>query len=404
MNPVKSWCHAALLMLLMHAVSPGQALRAPESLDVPYEPTPSEVVVIMLEKARVGPADVVYDLGCGDGRIVVAAAGRFGARGVGIDLDPMRLREARENAEIARVADRVRFHLGDINDARIGEATVVTSYLLNDVNLSLRPLLFRQLRPGTRVVAHAFHMGDWDPDEIVRHPRARNNVVYLWVVPGSAGGRWEWTTPSDHGELRFVLDVEQEFQFLSARLSAGDGPAVPVKKAELRGSDIVVEAEFQAGDLPAKVTCSGAIHGDTILGTQTWATGADANTLNWLARRDPVDPAGDWEMAVSPRSASLDGCSLTISRESDGNLFAEFGHGGNRERLRHFYRWGACVRFDVPVSESSSTSYTGIVEGNALHGRAVRPDSSVFQWTASRASKWQSAAGGSRRSRRGEHR
>src|SRR5919109_1152283 len=129
--------------------------------DVPYVPTPERVVDKMLELAKVGPQDVVYDLGSGDGRIVIAAARKHGARGVGIDIDPQRIKEGRDNARRAGVADRVEFREGDLFKADIGDATVVTLYLMSSVNLRLRPKLLNELKPGTRVVSHAFGMGDW---------------------------------------------------------------------------------------------------------------------------------------------------------------------------------------------------------------------------------------------------
>jgi ubiquinone/menaquinone biosynthesis C-methylase UbiE len=148
--------------------------------DVPYVPTPDAVVDRMLEVAKVGPNDVVYDLGSGDGRIVIAAARKYGARGVGIDIDPQRIREAQDNARKAGVTGRVEFRQGDLFKADIREATVVTLYLLGSVNLQLRPKLLAELKPGTRVVSHAFQMGDWKPAEVHRVERAS---VYYWVVP-----------------------------------------------------------------------------------------------------------------------------------------------------------------------------------------------------------------------------
>jgi ubiquinone/menaquinone biosynthesis C-methylase UbiE len=148
--------------------------------DVPYVPTPERVVDKMLELAKVGPSDVVYDLGSGDGRIVIAAARKHGARGVGIDIDPQRVREARENARKAGVADRVEFREGDLFKADISAATVVTLYLLSGVNLQLRPKLFSELKPGTRVVSHAFDMGDWKP---IATEKVGSSTVYYWVIP-----------------------------------------------------------------------------------------------------------------------------------------------------------------------------------------------------------------------------
>lgn len=148
--------------------------------DVIYVPTPNNVVDKMLEMARVTAKDVVYDLGCGDGRIVIAAAQKYGARGVGIDIDPERIREANENAARARVTDKVRFIQGDLFQADISEATVVTLYLLTELNLKLRPKLLQELKPGTRVVSHAFAMGDWQPE---RTATVNGSQVFLWRIP-----------------------------------------------------------------------------------------------------------------------------------------------------------------------------------------------------------------------------
>jgi ubiquinone/menaquinone biosynthesis C-methylase UbiE len=153
----------------------------PRELDVPYVPTRAQVVEEMLRLAQVKPADLVYDLGCGDGRIVIMAVEKFGARGVGIDIDPKRIEEARANAAKAGVADRAEFRLGNLFDADIRPATVVTLYLLPEVNLRLKPKLLAELRPGTRVVSHDFSMGDdWKPERTLRLP---SDTLFFWTVP-----------------------------------------------------------------------------------------------------------------------------------------------------------------------------------------------------------------------------
>ena len=159
------------------AQAPAAPRRQP---DVIFVPTPNAVVDKMLEMAGVTAADVVYDLGSGDGRIPITAAQRYGARGVGIDINPARIEEARANAKQARVEDKVRFIEGDLFEASIGEATVVSLYLLNTLNAKLRPKLLRDLKPGTRVVSHAFNMGDWQPErtEVVDY-----STLYLWRIP-----------------------------------------------------------------------------------------------------------------------------------------------------------------------------------------------------------------------------
>jgi ubiquinone/menaquinone biosynthesis C-methylase UbiE len=153
-------------------------------LDVIFVATDLDVVHAMLDAAKVGPGDVVYDLGCGDGRIVVTAASRYGARGVGVDLDPERIREARENAARAGVGDRVTFLLRDLFATDVSAATVVALYLSPEINLRLRPKLLRELPPGSRVVSHQFDMGDWLPErslEVAVAGAARR--VFLWRIP-----------------------------------------------------------------------------------------------------------------------------------------------------------------------------------------------------------------------------
>jgi SAM-dependent methyltransferase len=166
-------------LLFAAALAIPAAAQYEESGDVPYVPTPPEVVEGMLKLAGVKSTDVVYDLGCGDGRIVVMAAEKFGARGVGIDINPERIREAEENAKRAGVTGKVRFIQGNLFDADIHEATVVTLYLLSSVNLKLRPKLIRELRPGARVVSNTFDMGDWKPDKEIE---VNGRRVYLWTI------------------------------------------------------------------------------------------------------------------------------------------------------------------------------------------------------------------------------
>jgi SAM-dependent methyltransferase len=167
------------------AAQNAQPRRSP---DVPFVPTTEGAVDAMLRLAGVQKTDVVYDLGCGDGRIVVAAAKQFGARSVGIDINPVRIAEAKENAKKAGVEDRVRFEENDLFDADIHEATVVTLFLLPTVNLKLRPKLLQDLKPGTRVVSNTFDMGDWKPEKEVAVDNADQDAylshrLYLWIIP-----------------------------------------------------------------------------------------------------------------------------------------------------------------------------------------------------------------------------
>lgn len=169
---------AALVLLLSVGAFQGQdtALHKP---DVFYVPTPQEVVDAMLQLAHVTPNDVVYDLGSGDGRIPITAAQKYGAKGVGIDIDPRRIEEARENAKLANVTDKVTFLNQDLFESNISDATVVTLYLLPSLNEKLMPKLKKELKPGTRVVSHAFSMGAWEPDE---KREIGGRTIYLWRI------------------------------------------------------------------------------------------------------------------------------------------------------------------------------------------------------------------------------
>ena len=177
-----------LLAVLLLVCTAGSASAAEEAatrpqrkLDVWYVPTPHEIVDRMLDVAKVRIGDVVYDLGCGDGRMVIAAAKKYGTRGVGVDLDPARIREARENAKRAGVESLVTFKVGDMFETDIREATVVLLYLLPELNRRLKPKLFAQLQPGARVVSHDWDMGrDWPPDEYVK---LGGDGIYLWIMP-----------------------------------------------------------------------------------------------------------------------------------------------------------------------------------------------------------------------------
>ena len=168
--------------------APSTAQPVERSPDVVFVPTPEPVVKAMLRMAGVGPNDVVYDLGCGDGRIAVAAARDFGARSVCIDIDPRRIKEARASAKAAGVEDRVEIRQGDLFEADISDATVVTLYLLERLNVKLKPKLLKELRPGTRVVSQTFRMGDWQPHA---EQEVNGTSIYMWTIP--AGGK---TTPA----------------------------------------------------------------------------------------------------------------------------------------------------------------------------------------------------------------
>ncbi|MFB3827683.1 MAG: cyclopropane-fatty-acyl-phospholipid synthase family protein [Bryobacteraceae bacterium] len=169
----------AIIVVLAAAGMPALA-QWEDDLEVPFVPTPENVVAEMLKVANVHKGDVLYDLGSGDGRIVITAAKKYGITGVGFDLNPERIKEAEENARKAGVQDRVSFRLQDLYEADISKATVLTLYLLPSVNLKLKPKLFKELKPGTRIVSHDFDMGDWKPEKVVD---LNEHKIYFWTIP-----------------------------------------------------------------------------------------------------------------------------------------------------------------------------------------------------------------------------
>lgn len=193
-----------------------RAARAGQDYDVPYVPTPPEVVEAMLDMAGLQPGEHLVDLGSGDGRIPIAAA-RRGATALGVEIDPRLVTRARTLAQMAGQEERARFHRADLFTVRLRDADVVTLYLLPDVNARLRPKLLTELRPGARVVSHAFDMGDWAPDES-RSVSEKN--LYLWTIPAVAGGRWRLIR--NDGSTA-VLEIDQRYDHVSGTL---DGRAL----------------------------------------------------------------------------------------------------------------------------------------------------------------------------------
>ncbi|MBC7744776.1 MAG: class I SAM-dependent methyltransferase [Flavobacterium sp.] len=181
MKTIEKFFLAFMMVSGIAGIATAQSVTKDLKLDVPYVPTRPAVVDAMLKLAKVGPNDVLYDLGCGDGRIVITAAKKYGATGKGIDLNPERIREANQNAKDANVTDKVKFEQADLFKTDFSPASVVTLYLLPSVNLRLRPTLLKQLKPGTRIVSHDFDMGDWKPEQTIEVDGA---TIYFWTVPG----------------------------------------------------------------------------------------------------------------------------------------------------------------------------------------------------------------------------
>ena len=263
--------------------------------EVPYVPTPEEVVVAMLQMAGVTPNDIVYDLGCGDGRIVITAAKVFGARGVGVDIDPNLVRQSNENARKAGVADRVRFIEQDLFETDIREATVVALYLLPELNLQLRPKLLRDLRPGSRIVTHEFDMGDWKPDNMAKVPRVKlyyhpripyekDTYFYYWVVPANAEGAWRWSLSTPSGPVDYTLRVVQKFQEIWGTAHV-KGEEVPIAAARLVGDQLSFTLGEDGDKERGVMQFNGRIDGDDIAGSVEVRGGPFAGNHSWAAKR-----------------------------------------------------------------------------------------------------------------------
>jgi SAM-dependent methyltransferase len=251
-------------------------------LDVPYEPSSEDVVEVMLQLARVNKDDFVYDLGCGDGRIVIEAARRVGARGIGVDLDPERIRESVENARKGGVTDRIQFFQEDLFQTEISRATVVMLYLWPEVNLKLRPRLFRELKPGTRVVSHSHDMGPWEPDQTV--VASNGHRVHLWIVPANVTGVWEWQMPKE--KKRYALKLSQKFQKVSGTLQIGS-EQVSVNDFILSGEHLEFTVERSFSGQTERMHFRGRVQGHLLEGEFEKTAAGSQGQMKWKATRDP---------------------------------------------------------------------------------------------------------------------
>ncbi|RHW19170.1 class I SAM-dependent methyltransferase [Sphingomonas gilva] len=241
------------------------------ALDVPYAQTRPEVIAKMLAMAGVGRDDYVLDLGTGDGRILIAAARDRGARGLGVDIDPVLIDQARADARATGVGDRVAFRTQDLFETPLADADVVTMFLLPEVNLRLRPRLLAELEPGARIVSHVFDMGDWRPDATGRAGGAR---VHGWIVPARIAGRWRLREASGRtAELRLT----QQFQEVAGSVIVGEA-ARPIGQVELTGGRFRFTADTGAGPRPYQ----GVVRGDAIKGTAPDSSGVERS---WQATR-----------------------------------------------------------------------------------------------------------------------
>ena len=253
------------------------------SPDVPYVSTPHKIVDEMVRLADVKASDVVYDLGCGDGRLVIAAVKKTGCRGVGIDIDPERIKESRANARAAGVEDRVRFVEQNFFASDIREATVMLIYLFPDINIRLRGKFLGEMKPGSRLVSNAFDMGEWRPDNSAVIGGQR---VYFWVIPANATGRWKWNSTGGR-QGAFVLEMEQRYQEIRGALTQ-EGQQSALADAKLTGDRITFRIEQDAGGRKTAREFAGTISGNSITGTITSTEGPRVRNNRWKAVRDPA--------------------------------------------------------------------------------------------------------------------
>lgn len=257
------------------------AARADE---VPYVQTPQAVVDKMLELAQVGPDDFIIDLGSGDGRIVIGAAQKRGARGFGVELDATLVTASNEAAREAGVAERAQFFARDLFDTDIRQASVLTLYLLPEVNLELRPRILATLRPGTRVVSHDWDMGEWQPDakavlEGLAKPvmPVKTSTVYLWIVPARVAGLWRLQHEGGDGEETMEIEFAQRFQEIAGVARRARGRTL-LQSAHLRGAEIRFAVTDEKRRPSEPLHFFGRVYGDMM-------EGSTAGGQHWRARR-----------------------------------------------------------------------------------------------------------------------
>jgi hypothetical protein len=256
--------------------------------DVVYVPTPQIVVDEMLRMAKIGPKDFLIDLGSGDGRFVITAAKKFGARGFGVDLDTYLLRIANQTAQKEGVSDRARFVEQNLFETDLSEATVVSSYLLPQMNVKLRPKILA-LKPGTRVVAHDYHMGEWYPDDQRDIPVPEKTVgtpgvsyVYLWYVPAKVAGTWQTQLNVAGKQVPYQIVFDQSFQILEGTLKGG--PESATLRGRLNGDQITFTTQPKGSPGSMRHEFRGRVERDTITGTVRIGEGAGVREAPWSAR------------------------------------------------------------------------------------------------------------------------
>ena len=258
---------------------------------VPFVPTPVDVVERMLAMAKVSKADYLIDLGSGDGRVVRTAAQKYGARGFGVDLDEELVARSISLARRDGVADRVSFLAQNLFKTEISEATVLTMYLLPAINMQMRPRLLAELKPGTRVVSHDFDLGDWTADETAKmYTKEKyggsggDSTIFLWIVPAQAAGRWQWRQQVSGVPIDYELAHKQQFQKVEGSLRSL-GREAKIESAELRGDAIRFASTIEIKGRPVRHLFDGRISGDTIEGEVSLTGARIQGAHQWSATR-----------------------------------------------------------------------------------------------------------------------
>ncbi len=279
------WLFAALALLAVASHAHAAEIAAP------YVPTAPSVVERMLEIVKVGPQDYVIDLGSGDGRINILAAKKYGARGLGIEIDPKLVALATANALAAGVGERVSFYEGDLFTTDLSKATVVTIYLLKIATMKLRSKLL-DLKPGTRIVSHAASMGEWQADHFemldvkdrVREDAPIKTYLHSWIVPAKVAGKWRWSLPVGTGTQDYELTLAQEFQKISGTLRVG-GREIALDESKLEGDRITLMYTAEVGGKALVHRLAGRITGLSITGSAEYKEDRSQGQTKWNATR-----------------------------------------------------------------------------------------------------------------------
>jgi SAM-dependent methyltransferase len=409
MKTARTLLGIALLVAVLELSHAGLAETAtpPRRPSIPYVATRNDTVQDMLWIANVGKDDVVYDLGSGDGRIVIAAVRDFGARrAVGIEIDPERIGQSRKNTQKAGVTDRVEFIQGDLFTTDLPQASVVTLFLGHESNINLRPKMLTILNPGTRIVSHQFGMGEWQPDKTLmvrtvflamwgemwspfkNNPRVPdytgneshfgiNEKIMMWIVPAPVAGIWQGKIETENGPQDLQLTLYQ-------RLSEISGTFQLSGKTKLEGS---VRVDLWGNHVrfwchPTKIDYGqfeirfdGHIHENTMQGTIAVADQGQLQERAWEAQRDKVDFTGTWEWPCASEQRSV---KLCIERR-DGHLIATYTDRDQTTPVTDFYDYGGGLYFTLLIGRdehgikiTEDTGWLigeGVIDHGALKGR-----------------------------------